>query len=465
MLYGLYASAFFYNVLFYMMLLRQVPAADIILYNTAFMLLCGGGMVLYGFTHEKFSLAAGRRALQVSLLGSATGISLLSLAKGAWFSWSAILLFALSFGYLFACIAHKAAYQIPIVRQGRFIGYSLALSNFSLYFALLLPDASQSAVMLGAVLLTFFLLKKIPHNTLPQMTFVSQAAEVKKNLPLAVLIAAALGVLVGLDDSIFIPRFAEYETSYFGISRLFTAGGFLLAGYLADMFPFYLPIIAIVAKSAPMLVRASSPQFLLSLLAYTDAFFTGALIVLVIRLFFFIAPYTKRPALWATMGRGIEMPLSGLAALWGTLYLESAGIAVILAVHTALLLLCAILFYQVLIIYARTQKSRPLTAGNLMKNDINPINNLTDSELTLAANASIPLTVPNTASPQDIMRRTYGLTDREADVLMEVLQEKSISEIAAALFVTERTVKYHIGNLLKKTDCKNQIELREKIQL
>ena len=100
-----------------------------------------------------------------------------------------------------------------------------------------------------------------------------------------------------------------------------------------------------------------------------------------------------------------------------------------------------------------------------MKNDINPINNLTDSELTLAANASIPLTVPNTASPQDIMRRTYGLTDREADVLMEVLQEKSISEIAAALFVTERTVKYHIGNLLKKTDCKNQIELREKIQL
>ena len=465
MLYALYAGTFFYNVLFYMMMLRQTAATDLVLYNAAFMLLCSGGMVLYGLAHEKLSPAMDRRALQVSLLANAVSIGLISTMGGHLFLWFALFAFAIAFGYLSACIAHQAACLIPYPQQGQFIGISLALANFSLYFALSLPDGGQVLLMLAAVLLAFFLLRKIPaHAPLPPVLSDTRAAEVKKNLPLAVLIVTALGVLVGLDDSIFIPHFAEYEASYFGISRLYTAGGFLLAGFLADRFPFYLPLIAIAAKSVPLFVRAGSSEFLLSLLAYTDAFFTGALIVLVIRLFFFIAPYTRRPALWAGMGRGIEMPASGLAALWGTLYLESASMSMILAVHAAMLLFCALLFYHVLIIYARTQKARPLTAGNLMKNDINPINTLTANELSLAANISLPMTATQEGCPLDSLRKTYDLTDRETEVLGEVLQEKSIADIAAALFVTERTVKYHIGNLLKKTACKNQKELREKIQ-
>ena len=53
----------------------------------------------------------------------------------------------------------------------------------------------------------------------------------------------------------------------------------------------------------------------------------------------------------------------------------------------------------------------------------------------------------------------YGLTARERDVLRLVLAEKSNSEIAAELVITEATVKYHVGNLLKKTGCKNRLEV------
>lgn len=53
----------------------------------------------------------------------------------------------------------------------------------------------------------------------------------------------------------------------------------------------------------------------------------------------------------------------------------------------------------------------------------------------------------------------HGLTARERDVLRLVLAERSNSEIAGELYVTEATVKYHVGNLLKKTGCTNRLEI------
>ena len=42
------------------------------------------------------------------------------------------------------------------------------------------------------------------------------------------------------------------------------------------------------------------------------------------------------------------------------------------------------------------------------------------------------------------------LTKRELDVLKEIAKGKSNKEIAAALFITEKTVKTHVSNLLAK---------------
>ena len=53
----------------------------------------------------------------------------------------------------------------------------------------------------------------------------------------------------------------------------------------------------------------------------------------------------------------------------------------------------------------------------------------------------------------------YALSSREQEVLQALLEKKTNSEIAESLFISDRTVKFHIHNLLTKTDCANRAGL------
>ncbi|MDO4404825.1 MAG: helix-turn-helix transcriptional regulator, partial [Atopobiaceae bacterium] len=65
-------------------------------------------------------------------------------------------------------------------------------------------------------------------------------------------------------------------------------------------------------------------------------------------------------------------------------------------------------------------------------------------------------------SEQEIFERfcaRHDLSSREREVLRLLLAERSNSEIAAELFVSEATVKYHVRNLLRKTGCHSRVEI------
>ena len=55
----------------------------------------------------------------------------------------------------------------------------------------------------------------------------------------------------------------------------------------------------------------------------------------------------------------------------------------------------------------------------------------------------------------------YGLSSREREVLHHLIDGRTNSEIAGQMFVSESTVKFHVHNLLGKTECANRLELLE----
>lgn len=51
------------------------------------------------------------------------------------------------------------------------------------------------------------------------------------------------------------------------------------------------------------------------------------------------------------------------------------------------------------------------------------------------------------------------LSKREQDVLAQIGQAKTAKEIAVALGVSPKTVEIHIGNIKRKTGCRNKMAM------
>jgi len=54
--------------------------------------------------------------------------------------------------------------------------------------------------------------------------------------------------------------------------------------------------------------------------------------------------------------------------------------------------------------------------------------------------------------------KIYELTKREKEVLKEIARGKSNKEIAASLFITEKTVKTHVSNILSKLELSDRTQ-------
>ena len=86
----------------------------------------------------------------------------------------------------------------------------------------------------------------------------------------------------------------------------------------------------------------------------------------------------------------------------------------------------------------------------------------------LIASVEHALTSPETFSAKDIagaMKRTrnsFGLSQRELQILTQLHKGAPLKEFAESLFITESTLKTHLSSIYRKMDVKNRVQAIEK---
>lgn len=207
------------------------------------------------------------------------------------------------------------------------------------------------------------------------------------------------------------------------LSRVFYAVGLVLAGVICDRSRRAGAICTVAALGLPFMMLALSGQAVSAFLCWSlDYLFYGFFSVFRVIVFWDLA--RERRQRWLAPV-GLAAGRAGDAA--GTAICLALGAAptVLILLSMGLFILTVFVFfrffqrqYETSIIHPRGEQE--IFEEFAMRNDLSP---------------------------------------RERDVLRLLLREKTNSEIAESLYVSESTAKYHVHNLLQKTGCRNRGEL------
>ena len=489
------------------------------------------GFFLFGFTFRRFSHKQFRQLLTafLGILGVSIATLGLGIAAGAGplCTGMGLLLFPLGTGYIYGYLHYLMCRWLPSGRRGLCIGLGFALPNLLQFLVdwLLKITAAPPLFLWGLLLVVLAFMATLLLRTKTwgfEEQPVAPRPLITRNLPLLCCICAILGLLVGLNDTVSLVRYDEYVDFHF-LSRVYSAIGFLLAGWMADHYPLWLPLTALLSKAVVLgfhVLALEGYPFWITVCG--DAFFTAALNLFVVWLFVSVALHTRRPELWAGMSRAAELPVAGLAGMLGSTLLQAFPPFVTLLVFVAALLLAMVLYYRCFLLYSdsllksrapillphtgkvvlahtgetvfvtvpaeesTTRKLVDTTSGDvgtetIVTEDVSEekeesktvaftsANSITEKDLP-AETANKKLTETNSRKPSAneiteekllAYKNRYGLSVRETDVLAHILKDRSINEMAEELFISPSTVKFHVANLLKKTGAGSQRRLKQ----
>ena len=489
------------------------------------------GFFLFGFTFRRFSHKQFRQLLTAFL--GILGVSIATLGLGVTAgagplcTGMGLLLFPLGTGYIYGYLHYLMCRWLPSGRRGLCIGLGFALPNLLQFLVdwLLKITAAPPLFLWGLLLVVLAFMATLLLRTKTwgfEEQPVAPRPLITRNLPLLCCICAILGLLVGLNDTVSLVRYDEYVDFHF-LSRVYSAIGFLLAGWLSDHYPLWLPLTALLSKAVVLgfhVLALEGYPFWITVCG--DAFFTAALNLFVVWLFVSVALHTRRPELWAGMSRAAELPVAGLAGMLGSTLLQAFPPFVTLLVFVAALLLAMVLYYRCFLLYSdsllksrapillphtgkvvlahtgetvfvtvpaeesTTRKLVDTTSGDvgtetIVTEDVSEekeesktvaftsANSITEKDLP-AETANKKLTETNSRKPSAneiteekllAYKNRYGLSVRETDVLAHILKDRSINEMAEELFISPSTVKFHVANLLKKTGAGSQRRLKQ----
>lgn len=385
-----------------------------------------GGIAVYALVLARRPEALGRRALW-----GVIGLELLCMAPAIL---SGSLAAALLFGYMmnFFCgvlsgfYLHRLA-EAGETRRGLVFGGGYGAATAAAWL-LSLPGKGRFLlspyvlpVYAGAALLIAALLSFEPGEEAP-------AAEPKPMgpglLPLACAAVAAVSLVKNLGFSF--PQADVAAGVDLELSRVFYGAGLVIAGLVSDRRRSWGAILCGTSLFLPFLILALSGAAVSAYILWAlDYFFFSFFSVFRVLLFSDIA---RRHGRMELSGLGLLFGRLGDAAGTGLLLLLGSRTVPLVTVTAALFMASTALLF---LLYHRVYMPEPARE-------------LTEAERFQRFAAQ------------------YDLSAREREVLRLLLAERSNGEIAAALYVSERTVKFHIHNLLKKAGCQNRRELLAK---
>ena len=486
------------------------------------------GFFLFGFTFRRFSYKQFRQRLTLFL--GILGMAIVMLALGVVAKAGPVcvgiglLLFPLGTGYIYGYLHYLMCRWLPPARRGLCIGLGFALPNLLQFLVdwLLKITAAPPLFLWGILLIILALMATLLLRTTSwglEEQPVAPRPLVTRSLPLLCCIGAVMGLLVGLNDTVSLVRYDEYVDFHF-LSRVYSAIGFLIAGWLAEHYPMWLPLTALLSKAVVLGFHVLSLEgYPFWITVCGDAFFTAALNLFVIWLFVSAALHTRRPELWAGMGRAAELPVAGLAGILGGTLLQAFSSSVTLLVFVAALLLAMILFYRIFLLYSdtllksqapillphtgeiilagagepviaavpETENAKEESIVNADSIDVATETFVAEEAESIAASfeaaeikdsetaevlpdeelkiSTVEITDNETAEEEKLreFKARYQLSVRETEVLQQIMLNRSINEIADALFISPRTVKFHISSLLRKTGASSQRTLKREL--
>lgn len=243
-----------------------------------------------------------------------------------------------------------------------------------------------------------------------------------------ILLAAAMIILFNLVKNLGFSFHTSYAASGISIelSRLFYAAGLVIAGLVTDKSRKYGAICALSGLILPFVMLALDGEPVSAIIFWAlEYFFYGFFSIYRVIFFSDLARKHNKQTL---AGAGLMFGLVGDA-------LGTCGSLLLSKHHLVLMIITIVLFFATVFLFFLIY---PGTYG--------PAAERKKSERQLFEQFS----------------SNYDLSAREREVLRFIAEEKSNSEIADSLCVSESTVKFHVRNLLKKTGCKNRIELLSK---
>ena len=207
------------------------------------------------------------------------------------------------------------------------------------------------------------------------------------------------------------------------LSRLVYAAGLIIAGFVTDRNRKHGAICALMALVIPFIILALQGETLPAIVFWVLSYFTFGFYS-VYRVILFSDYAAERDMLFLS-GFGLMLGRVG-DALGEMICIALAGLLPVQIAVTAILFAAAtVVFFKVYNVLYVPETERVMSEREKFH----------------------------------YFAMEHDLSAREQDMLRLLLEQKTNSEIAGALFISENTVKFHIKNLLQKTGCKNRKEL------